>query len=825
MDPSMEKASSSSFDDSLQEENKILTIRLAEVQAASIAKDERLRQLEKKEDIFDDTQRQLSVALKRIAEIIDISTDSKSEKTPKEIVEVDEGSKETEQEKRIGDIVEFPLDSPQTRQVEMIERTQHLRKKETSTIMIEEKSESFCESCEKLSHSTKNFAESLAHLGTLKLEGCLISCAQSVFAALDGMGIFLGMLKTEIREIFNKDIKSLIKKANQLRIKHKELRVRQNSYESSLALYLGHHASNDDDGNNNNLVSYYEEEYSSTKDREKRGGRSLSPSAVSSGTSITNSRNELNEKKDANVSSSSTSISSKRVVTSHRYSSIFSSMFGSGGGNSLRDERGRGRGGEGKGERGGVQRLHQVHAIDATERSKADCVQLRRQEYEKLRFEQFRAVRSYFKEGMLDLSDSSIAVFQFLNSFFKHGFHECTRLLESHITPIRSKINQKREDVNKKLMAENSAKRIFFNRLKTLRFETHTMEHVRLNIPGLTSVIRANSITDTNSSGEDKINKCGYLFKKGAGFSKAWRRRWFFISDSSLLYIRNERDQEKNHVADLVLTSVKEVKNGERPFTFCLINPQKSREYLLQAKSFVDMREWITALQQVQERKLYAQGVVNSDKVQNSTKTNSKSTSTSTGTSTRIHYDKISAIEKIRRLNPICTDCGRKDPVRSIRLDSWKPSVLNLMCQVGCRAFNNIYEAKLGAIDDSVKPLPQASKDQRKIFIRQKYVDKVFVKRTNSDEYSRKNECQLKAFKACADNDILNLLECYAQGFTFNTLDNTGATLLHIAARNGSNHALEFCLQNGCDATHKDNDNKTALMYSEIDLLENMSKE
>mmetsp|Transcript_29636 Transcript_29636/g.47523 ORF Transcript_29636/g.47523 Transcript_29636/m.47523 type:complete len:261 (+) Transcript_29636:365-1147(+) len=258
------------------------------------------------------------------------------------------------------------------------------------------------------------------------------------------------------------------------------------------------------------------------------------------------------------------------------------------------------------------------------------------------------------------------------------------------------------------------------------------------------------------------------------------------------------------------------------------------------------MREWITALQQVQERKLYAQGVVNSDNVQNSTKTNSKSTSTSTGTSTRIHYDKISAIEKIRRLNPFCTDCGRKDPdwavinlgiciciscsgihrslgvhvskVRSIRLDSWKPSVLNLMCQVGCRAFNNIYEAKLGAIDDSVKPLPQASKDQRKIFIRQKYVDKVFVKRTNSDEYSRKNECQLKAFKACADNDILNLLECYAQGFTFNTLDNTGATLLHIAARNGSNHALEFCLQNGCDATHKDNDNKTALMYSEVTL-------
>jgi len=700
MDPSMEKASSSSFDDSLQEENKILTIRLAEVQAASIAKDERLRQLEKKEDIFDDTQRQLSVALKRIAVLEDklyaqkvatkgnssqrdISTDSKSEKTPKEIVEVDEGSKETEQEKRIGDIVEFPLDSPQTRQEQDLDM-KRITNLSAELKMIEEKSESFCESCEKLSHSTKNFAESLAHLGTLKLEGCLITCAQSVFAALDGMGIFLGMLKTEIREIFNKDIKSLIKKANQLRIKHKELRVRQNSYESSLALYLGHHASNDDDGNNNNLVSYYEEEYSSTKDREKRGGRSLSPSAVSSGTSITNSRNELNEKKDANVSSSSTSISSKRVVTSHRYSSIFSSMFGSGGrrrilsgrrsrrhssyspkkggGNSLRDERGRGRGGEGKGERGGVQRLHQVHAIDATERSKADCVQLRRQEYEKLRFEQFRAVRSYFKEGMLDLSDSSIAVFQFLNSFFKHGFHECTRLLESHITPIRSKINQKREDVNKKLMAENSAKRIFFNRLKTLRFETHTMEHVRLNIPGLTSVIRANSITDTNSSGEDKINKCGYLFKKGAGFSKAWRRRWFFISDSSLLYIRNERDQEKNHVADLVLTSVKEVKNGERPFTFCLINPQKSREYLLQAKSFVDMREWITALQQVQERKLYAQGVVNSDKVQNSTKTNSKSTSTSTGTSTRIHYDKISAIEKIRRLNPICTDCGRKDP-------------------------------------------------------------------------------------------------------------------------------------------------------------------
>jgi len=106
--------------------------------------------------------------------------------------------------------------------------------------------------------------------------------------------------------------------------------------------------------------------------------------------------------------------------------------------------------------------------------------------------------------------------------------------------------------------------------------------------------------------------------------------------------------------------------------------------------------------------------------------------------------------------------------------------------------------------------------EKRKMFIKQKYVDKIFVKRTNSDEYSSKNECKIKAFKACTQNDILTLMECYAQGFKMNTLDDTGATLLHIAAKNGSNHVLEFCLQNGCDASHKDNDSKTALMYSEV---------
>lgn len=66
--------------------------------------------------------------------------------------------------------------------------------------------------------------------------------------------------------------------------------------------------------------------------------------------------------------------------------------------------------------------------------------------------------------------------------------------------------------------------------------------------------------------------------------------------------------------------------------------------------------------------------------------------------------------------------------VRSLTLDSWEPELVKLMCELGNRALNRIYEARVDEMGVK-RPQPGCSRAQREDWIRAKYVEKKFVTR------------------------------------------------------------------------------------------------
>eukprot|EP00064_Thunnus_orientalis_P015574 superscaffoldBa00002912_g15628 len=75
--------------------------------------------------------------------------------------------------------------------------------------------------------------------------------------------------------------------------------------------------------------------------------------------------------------------------------------------------------------------------------------------------------------------------------------------------------------------------------------------------------------------------------------------------------------------------------------------------------------------------------------------------------------------------------------VRSLTLDTWEPELLKLMCELGNKVINQIYEARreeLGAR----KPQPGDPRHEVEAYIKAKYVDRRFVRRPSDEELRTK---------------------------------------------------------------------------------------
>uniref|UniRef100_A0A1A8SIS1 Arf-GAP with coiled-coil, ANK repeat and PH domain-containing protein n=1 Tax=Nothobranchius rachovii TaxID=451742 RepID=A0A1A8SIS1_9TELE len=266
-----------------------------------------------------------------------------------------------------------------------------------------------------------------------------------------------------------------------------------------------------------------------------------------------------------------------------------------------------------------------------------------------------------------------------------------------------------------------------------------------------------------NVDADNGIAMEGYLFKRASNAFKTWNRRWFSIQNNQLVYQKKFKDNPTVVVEDLRLCTVKHCEDIERRFCFEVVSPTKS--CMMQADSEKLRQAWIKAVQN-------SIATAFRDKGDNGEKLDRKS-STSTGSLDSGGEPKErslkgeSALQKVLTIpgNACCCDCGQPDPrwasinlgitlciqcsgihrslgvhfskVRSLTLDTWEPELLKLMCELGNKVINQIYEARreeLGAR----KPQPGDPRHEVEAYIKAKYVDRRFVRRPSDEELRNK---------------------------------------------------------------------------------------
>ncbi|KAM9107578.1 arf-GAP with coiled-coil, ANK repeat and PH domain-containing protein 3 isoform 2-T2 [Megaptera novaeangliae] len=279
----------------------------------------------------------------------------------------------------------------------------------------------------------------------------------------------------------------------------------------------------------------------------------------------------------------------------------------------------------------------------------------------------------------------------------------------------------------------------------------------------------------------------GYLFKRASNAFKTWNRRWFSIQNSQLVYQKKLKDVLTVVVDDLRLCSVKPCEDTERRFCFEVVSPTKS--CMLQADSERLRQAWVQAVQASiasayrespdscysevgppapctrvhSSRRPHASTCVHCVYAHRLDRTASPSTSSiDSATDSRERSVKgESVLQRVQHVagNSQCGDCGQPDPrwasinlgvllciecsgvhrslgvhcskVRSLTLDSWEPELLKLMCELGNSTVNRIYEAQCEG-PGSRKPTASSPRQDKEAWIKDKYVEKKFVRRPPS---------------------------------------------------------------------------------------------
>uniref|UniRef100_A0A673CR48 Arf-GAP with coiled-coil, ANK repeat and PH domain-containing protein n=1 Tax=Sphaeramia orbicularis TaxID=375764 RepID=A0A673CR48_9TELE len=361
-----------------------------------------------------------------------------------------------------------------------------------------------------------------------------------------------------------------------------------------------------------------------------------------------------------------------------------------------------------------------------------------------------------------------------------------------------------------------------------------------------------------NVDADNGIAMEGYLFKRASNAFKTWNRRWFSIQNNQLVYQKKFKDNPTVVVEDLRLCTVKHCEDIERRFCFEVVSPTKS--CMMQADSEKLRQAWIKAVQN-------SIATAFRDKGDDGEKLDRKS-STSTGSLDSGGEPKErslkgeSALQKVLAIpgNSCCCDCGQPDPrwasinlgitlciqcsgihrslgvhfskVRSLTLDTWEPELLKLMCELGNRVINQIYEARreeLGAR----KPQSGDPRHEVEAYIKAKYVDRRFIRRPSDEELRTKvpppmpmpatlpppSPCKemafyepkeyspgLQLFWASCARSLPDMAEALAHGAEVNWVntEDEKRTPLIMAVQGGSLVTCEFLLQNAANVNQQD---------------------
>ena len=314
----------------------------------------------------------------------------------------------------------------------------------------------------------------------------------------------------------------------------------------------------------------------------------------------------------------------------------------------------------------------------------------------------------------------------------------------------------------------------------------------------------------------------GWLLKVASSqhlaFSRAsrWRRRWFWIDgDTGRLCYAKHRSREIIDLCDLAITTARRCES--KPHSFELVSPTFNGgvPFLLQAETASALEQWLRALQRTTSL-LLARGTLD--------RTETPSTNRSRFASRADSPTKRSAGATLVNAKTTCADCSRAVPewasinlgillcidcagvhrtlgvgvsqVRSLLLDDdcWDRPTMSIMTGIGNENSNRVWSATLGDDTSGGAIRPNATRAQREVHIRDKYVKRRWIDRSSPSTKSSNEQLR----EAASRGDLVEVLRQRALGGDVTSHDAaTGDTALHLAARAGSLSCVAFLLRNG----------------------------
>lgn len=285
------------------------------------------------------------------------------------------------------------------------------------------------------------------------------------------------------------------------------------------------------------------------------------------------------------------------------------------------------------------------------------------------------------------------------------------------------------------------------------------------------------------------LNKPGSHVDPAVGVQKMnWHKFWVTLGNGQITEYRDWKEGVKHsgEPIDLRMATVRVARNVDRRFCFEIITPHLKRVY--QTTSEEELDSWIKHIVSAIEGILDGTGTQGSDINRQQHNNQVKQTggnaeaiffggapsrtrgsiskellaNNNADTASPAHEDARRILKLVRDADPVfnsvCADCAGSSKVewcsislgvilciecsgvhrslgshvskvRSLTLDtnSFNPDLVDLLCRIGNRISNSIYEATLSRYDVSMKPTDKSSHEAKVRFITAKYVDRSFV--------------------------------------------------------------------------------------------------